>query len=285
MRTRTILCALLCATALFTAQAQQPVATRTAAQNVLFEEQYQSDLKRSPQSATSYGDYRYNDQLDDDSLAAAARNNATDAAFLARLTAIPATGFPEQEALSHDILTRTLQQRLANFSFKEYEMPLNQMSGPHLSLADLPNAVPLDTLKHYEDYLARLHQIPRVFTDAEASLRAGMKDNLMPVKFLLEKIPVQCEGIIAADPFLNPTKKYPASISPADQQRLTKAITEAVNAEVLPAYKSFATFVATTRCSPAASSPSTSSTPAPTAGSPPKKPTNHCLDPRIPVVA
>ena len=32
----------------------------------------------------------------------------------------------------------------------------------------------------------------------------------MPVRFLLEKVPAQCEGVIAADPFLLPTKKFPA---------------------------------------------------------------------------
>jgi uncharacterized protein (DUF885 family) len=71
-----------------------------------------------------------------------------------------------------------------------------------------------------------------------------MKDNLMPVRFLLEKLPVQCQGIIEADPFLLPTKKFPATISPKDQTRLTKQITDAVNTEVLPAYKTFATFLA-----------------------------------------
>jgi uncharacterized protein (DUF885 family) len=72
-----------------------------------------------------------------------------------------------------------------------------------------------------------------------------MKDKLMPVRFLAEKIPAQCEGIIAADPFLRPTKKYPASISLEDQKRLTGEITDAVNKDVLPAYKSFATFIRT----------------------------------------
>ncbi len=105
--------------------------------------------------------------------------------------------------------------------------------------------MPLDSVKHYEDYIARLHQIPRVFTQTEELLRAGMKDNLMPLQFLLEKIPAQCEGIVAADPFLIPTKKYPAEIPAAEQARLTKAITDAVNNEVLPAYKSFSRFVAT----------------------------------------
>jgi uncharacterized protein (DUF885 family) len=72
-----------------------------------------------------------------------------------------------------------------------------------------------------------------------------MKDNLMPVRFLLEKIPAQSQGIIDADPFLIPTKKFPASISSEEQKRLTQQISDAINADVLPAYKAFATFVRT----------------------------------------
>jgi uncharacterized protein (DUF885 family) len=194
--------------------------------------------------ATAFGDYRYNDQLDDQSLAAIAYQHATDEALLSRLKAIPIDGFSEQDVLSHDLMVRTLQQRIDNDSFKEYEMPVSQMSGPHTSLADLPLSVPLDSVKHYEDYIARLHQVPRVFAQTEEVLRAGIRDNLMPVRFLLEKIPAQCEGVIAADPFLIPTTKFPADFSAEDRQRLTKAITDTVNAEVLPAYKSFAEFIA-----------------------------------------
>ena len=221
------------------------VESRIAAQNVLFEEQYQSELKAHPQLATAYGDYRYNDQLDDRSLAAIESQHTRDEAFLSRLNAIPTTGFPEQDTLSHNVMMRTLQQRIDNYGFKEYEMPVSQMIGPHVGLADLPLAVPFDSVQRYEDYIARLHQIPRVFTQIEEVLRAGMKDNLMPVRFLLEKVPAQCNGVIAADPFLTPTKKFPSSISAADQQRLTQQITDAANNEVLPAYKAFASFIAT----------------------------------------
>jgi uncharacterized protein (DUF885 family) len=91
-------------------------------------------------------------------------------------------------------------------------MPISQMQGIHNSLADLPNSVPLDTVKHYEDYIARLHQIPRAFEQTIEVLRQGEKDGLMPVRILLEQIPAQCEGTIAENPFLAPTKKFPASI-------------------------------------------------------------------------
>ena len=181
-----------------------PLAERIATQNAVFEEQYETDLRNFPERATAYGDYRYNDKL---------------------------------------LLLRVLKQRITDFDLKEYEMPINQQNGVHTGLADLPLSVPFDSVKHYEDYIARLHQIPRVLSQTTEVLRAGMKDKLMPVRFLIEKLPVQCQGIIDADPFLLPTKKYPAEISAEEQKRLTQQITDAINTDVIPAYKSFAEFL------------------------------------------
>jgi len=245
MRLQTSLFLLLAIVGSLFAQDVKPVADRLAAQNSLFEEQYESDLRNFPERATAYGDYRYNDKLAEYSLNAIVQRHKTDEDFLARLEAIPSAGFSDQDQLSHDLLARVLEQRIADFDLKEYEMPINQQNGVHTSLADLPLSMPFDSVKHYEDYVARLHQIPRVLNQTTEVLRAGMKDKLMPVRFLLEKLPVQCEGIIEADPFLVPTKKYPASISPEDQKRLTEQITDAINADVIPAYKSFAAFLRT----------------------------------------
>jgi uncharacterized protein (DUF885 family) len=227
------------------AQDVKPVADRLAAQNALFDEQYESDLRNFPTRATAYGDYRYNDKLGDYSLAAIAQRNETDHAFLSRLNAIAITGFSDQDQLSHDLLVRVLQQRIADFDLREFEMPISQFNGIHTALADLPLSVPLDSVKHYEDYIARLQQIPRALSQTTEVLRAGMKDNLMPVRFLLEKVPIQCLGIVDADPFLIPTKKYPANISPEEQKRLTQQISAAVDTDVIPAYKTFAAFLRT----------------------------------------
>lgn len=227
------------------AQNSKPVADRLAAQNALFEEQYENDLRNFPERATAFGDYRYNDKLADYSLDAIAQREKSNEASLKRIEAIATTGFSDQDQLSHDLMVRVLQQRIADYNLKEFEMPINQQNGIHTSLADLPLSVPFDTVKQYEDYVARLHQIPRVLNQTTEVLRAGMKDKLMPVRFLLEKLPVQCQGIIDSDPFLLPTKKFPASISQDDQKRLTQQITDAINTEVIPAYKTFAAFLRT----------------------------------------
>jgi uncharacterized protein (DUF885 family) len=237
--------ALIATTAPGTAGAKSSSAeARLAQQNALFDEQYESDLKSHPEVATAYGDYRYNDQLNDYSLAQSERQHQRDESFLARLKAIPTSGFSEQDVLSHRVMERMLEQRLDNYRFKEYEMPVSQMDGPQVHLADLPLAVPLDTARQYEDYISRLRQIPRVFAEVEEVLRAGKRDGLMPVRFLLEKVPAQCQGVIAADPFLKPTTKFPRGISAEDQHRLTQEITDVVLKEVLPAYQAFGKFIA-----------------------------------------
>jgi uncharacterized protein (DUF885 family) len=227
------------------AQDVKPMAERLAAQNALFDEQYESDLRNFPERATSFGDYRYNDKLGDRSLAGIIERNKTDEGFLARLQAISTAGFSDQDQLSHDLLIRVLEQRIADFNLKEYEMPINQQYGVHTALADLALAVPFDSVKHYQDYIARLHQIPRVLNQTKEVLRAGIKDELMPVKFLIEKLPAQCEGIVENDPFLLPAKKFPAEFSAADRKRLTEEMTNAVHKDVIPAYKAFAVFLRT----------------------------------------
>ncbi len=226
-------------------KAAPPVSERLATQNALFEEAWQTNLKLSPTLATAVGDYRYNDQLGDNSLEAIAKRHEINAGFLARIKAIDATGFSEEDRTSHDLFLRNLQEGMNDYDLKDYEMPVNAQGGIHTGLADLPLSSPFDSVKHYEDYIARLHQIPKALLQTEDVLRAGVKDHLVIVRFLAEKIPAQCNGVIAADPFLIPTKKFPASFSDPDKTRLTDAITTAVNTEVIPAYKQFASFVTT----------------------------------------
>ena len=221
------------------------VTDRVAEQNALFEEFYQTGLKNFPERATSYGDYRYNSQLNPASLADISRQHAEGDGFLARLKAIPTDGMSDKDLLSHRILEHQLEREDVNYSLKNYEMPVNQQNGVHTRLADLPNAMPFDSVPHYQDYISRLHQIPRALEQTTEVMKQGEKDGLMPPKFLLEKLPGQCDGIIDANPFLEPTKKFPKEFSDQDKKRLTDEITKAVNNDVFPAYKKFAEFLRT----------------------------------------
>jgi len=222
-----------------------PVGDRISQQNALFEEFYQTGLKNSPERATSFGDYRYNALLGQYSLEEIARQHTESDDFLKRLKAIPTDGMGDNDLLSHRLLERQLEREDINYSLKNYEMPVNQQNGVHTRLADLALSVPFDSVQHYQDYISRLHQIPRVLDQTTQVLRQGLKDGLMPPKLVLEKLPGQCDGVISANPFLLPTKKFPADFSDGDKKRLTDEITKAVSDDVVPAYKKFAQFLRT----------------------------------------
>jgi uncharacterized protein (DUF885 family) len=244
--TKLLLCTLLC-TSPFAALAQSPAAqsveARIAAQNSLFAEQWETGLRENPERATAVGDYRFNDRLGDYSLTETVAENAESQAYLARLAAVATTGFPDQDLLSHQLMERGLRQRIENFELKNFEMPVNQQNGIHTSLSDLPNAVPLDSVKHYDDYISRLHQIPRVLAQTTEVMRQGMHDNLMPPRYIAEKVAAQATDVAASKPFLLPIKKIPASFSDADRRRIAAAVQQAVDTEVTPAYVKFAAFV------------------------------------------
>ena len=96
----------------------------------------------------------------------------------------------DNDLLSHRLLERQIEREDVNYSLKNYEMPVNQQNGVHTRLADLP-------LQHalrfrasiIQDYISRLHQIPRVLDQVTEVMRQGMKDGLMPPKLVLEKLP------------------------------------------------------------------------------------------------
>ena len=210
--------------------------SRLDMQNQLFKEQAASDATPSSGEKRSL--------LGDFSLAASARQNAIDLGFRTRLAAISPDGFPEQDRISHELMLRELDQRMTDYSLKNYEMPLTQFRGIHTDLADIPRSLPFQSVKDYEKYISQLHEIPMAFEQTIEVLKQGESDGLMPVRLLLEQIPAQCQGIIAENLFLLPTTKFPASIAAADQKRLTSEIVSATTNEVLPAYKRFAAFVA-----------------------------------------
>jgi uncharacterized protein (DUF885 family) len=216
---------------------------RLRAQKAVFNDFWETTLKLNPTLATAVGDYRYNDQLGDYSLAGIRKRHAISEEFLKRIEAISTEGFGEEDRTSHDLFVRNLRENESDYSLKNYEMPVTAQGGLHTQLADLPNAMPFDSVKHYEDYIARLHQIPAALKQTEEVLRAGVADHLVMVKFLALKIPEQANGIVAANPFRRPIASMPKSFSEADRQRLTAAITSAIDDDVLPAYRQFAAFM------------------------------------------
>jgi uncharacterized protein (DUF885 family) len=215
----------------------------------LFDEEWQYVLRTSPEWATMLGDNRFNDRLSDDSPEFFQSDLEQQRKFLARFEAIDPDGFSRQDALSRELMIRRLSQEIEGAQFKHWEMPVNQMGGLHLELPGLVELTPFKTVADYDNYLARLHQIPHAFDQVTANMRQGLHDGLMPPRYLLEKVAAEADDVASktgeSSPFAKPVKEFSSSVPAPEQKRLRDAVLAAIADQVVPAYQRFAAFVRT----------------------------------------
>jgi uncharacterized protein (DUF885 family) len=222
-------------------------AARSKALSNLFAEIWDDRMKHSPEYASLLGDKRFNDQLSDYSVDEVNASLARGRAFLQRLSAIDTTGLNQQEQLSKTLMLRELTDQQEAARFKEWQMPVNQFNGFHTDLPRIVSELSFDTVKDYDDYIARLKQIPRVFSQNMTNMQLGMDASRVPPAFLLEKVLTQTQTLAdqkpEESPFALPLKRFPRTISAADQKRISGETVDAIQTEVLPSYQRFAKFL------------------------------------------
>ena len=227
-----------------TPQMQAPVpvslADRRTALNEVFHDYWEDRLKHDPEFASIIGDKRYNDQTSDYSVQAYNDRLAREQKFLMRLAVIDPTGFTEQEKLSQELLIRKFEMDQEAAEFKEWEMPINQMGGIYSDYPDLAAELSFTTVKDYDDWIARLRALPTAFAQVTENMSIGMEDGRMPPKYLLEKALEQVNELAnqkpADSPLALPLKKFPASISADDEQRIKTEMLDVITKVDLPAY-------------------------------------------------
>src|SRR5256714_824660 len=225
----------------------QDLDKRRKALQDLLHEHWEYTLRTQPEFASILGHKHYNEKSGAYSEAGMRRDIAESRRFIRRFEAIDSAGFSEQEALDKILMLRMLREGIENFELKEWEMPVTQISGIHLFAAQFPSLLTFNTAKDYDDYAKRMRDFPKQMDDTIAAMRKGMRDRLMPPKFLLEKVATQAAGIAAQEPetspFAQPLESFPASVSEAERARIRGEFLGAIRESVLPAYKKFAAFV------------------------------------------
>ena len=222
------------------------VANRKAL-NSFFAEYWQANMERNPEFASELGDTRYNDRVTDYSVKAENAWLEREANFLMQLAAIDTAGLTDQEKISRDLLLREFTDDQEAAEFKEWEMPLNQLGGIYSTYPQLAGELNFTTAKDYDDWIARLHAIPRAFEQVTTNMSIGMEDHRVPPRYILEKALAQVKELATQkpedSPLAAPLKKFPVSITPAEQERIKTETLEAISKEVLPAYMRLARFL------------------------------------------
>lgn len=219
----------------------------------LFDDYYEQYLILFPLEATNFGDPRYNDQLQlnisDDFLA---KERSFYQQTLERLTAIDRTVADDTPRLMAEILEYELTTRLAKFPFHFERIPFNQFDGLPLTFAQLGSGAssqPFKTVKDYDNWLKRVAAFTTWSHVAIERFRQGMADNYVLPKVLVYKMVGQLldETIVNDDPtktlFWGPIAKFPGNFSEDDRARISAEYRQAIEEQVMPAYRSMGEFL------------------------------------------
>jgi uncharacterized protein (DUF885 family) len=220
---------------------------RRASLQQLIKQHWEQYLHNNPEYASIIGEARFNALSTDFSPAAVAREQAQNHLLVQRLQALEVQDMSAQEQLNRDLLLARINDDLERIRFREQEMPLLQNEGIHLLAPQVAGVLTFTSVKDYDDYLTRLHHLPRQFEQTMVQMRAGMQHGMMPPRYILDKVATQCQQLtqtpLADSPFSLPLKKMPDSISPAERSRITAAVQAAIQKQVTPAYQKLASFI------------------------------------------
>ena len=220
---------------------------RTKALHAIFHDYWEQTLKRQPEFASSLGNKRYNDQVSDYSVKAINDWLAVEQDMLLKIAAIDPAGLSDQDQVSRELLIRDLTEDQEGAEFKSWEMPVNQMGGIYATYPQLVAQLSFTTSKDYDDWIARLRAIPHAFDQVTSNMSIGIDDKRVPPKFLLEKALANVQQLANQkpedSPLALPLKKFPDSISAAEQTRIKTEMLAAISKQVLPAYQRFARFL------------------------------------------
>ncbi|HUE82859.1 MAG TPA: DUF885 domain-containing protein [Pyrinomonadaceae bacterium] len=238
-----ILVAIVFALCSSSAIAQDPVTTK--ALHDLFAREWEYQMQENPTRASQLGDRRWNDRWRDLSLEAIKKRNAHNVGVLAELAKIDRSKLSGQDQLNYDLFKRDYETNVEEFKYRWYLIPLNQRGGIQTE-NELADSLRFETVKDYEDWIARLRSFPAYMDQTITLLREGSKARMVLPKVIMQRIPPQIDKQLVAKPeesaFFKPFTRFPATIASTDQERLRREASAAINAAIIPSYKRFKEF-------------------------------------------
>ncbi|MDX9910624.1 MAG: DUF885 domain-containing protein [Phycisphaerales bacterium] len=210
----------------------------------LLDDYLNADAQAQPEAASLRGDFRFNDLLSDPSGEAADFWTGQMASLLARLDRLDQGGFGEDDRLDAALLRSTLESGIESARFRPEQTPISSISGPQVWLPQLGSRVPMLSVQHEADYLARLRQVSGEIDATIATMREGIAAGRVPPRVTVLAAPAaarsQATEAIADDPTRSPF--YAPFLSRPDSVHAAPA-REVIAGEIVPAYARLADFL------------------------------------------
>ena len=206
----------------------------------LLDEHWEAHMANNPVEASMNGDRRFNDRWSDQSSEAIEKRHLQTRDFLRRAYAIDRSALPEDQQLNYELFRRQLQDAVDEHRFNGFLMPFSHRGGIQ-TLHNMTNRLRFETVKDYDDWLARLGNIEELIEQSIDLAEKGRKEGVIPPRILMERVPdqlaLQVVDYASESPFFGVFDNIPESFSATDRERIRAEATETLEDSVLPAYK------------------------------------------------
>ncbi|KZN48650.1 DUF885 domain-containing protein [Pseudoalteromonas luteoviolacea] len=234
--------------------AQQVVQSEVEKANTLFDESFNRSVMRSPIYQTYLGIKTDYDKWDDESEERELEDLALTKKDLMEINAIDRSKLDANTQVSYDLFKQSLENEIADFKWRHYSYPVNQMYGTHSMVpAFLINQHQISDVKDAKAYISRLNGVPKVFDQLIEGLKTRADMGIIAPKFVFPHVIDSSKNIIKGAPFsdgddsaiLADFKRKVTKLEIAENEKdaLISEATEALTSAVKPSYSKLISYL------------------------------------------
>jgi uncharacterized protein (DUF885 family) len=246
LKRRLALLALFAALSAAVALAQSTPAASDTALHALFDREWEWELGQDPLWASYLGDRRWNDRWPDISAQAFAARQAHRQAVLKEIAAIPREPLSPADRLNYDLFKHQYEMTVEGFQYRQHLIRTSTLDGVQ-NAEFVIDSLRFQTVKDFDDWLARLDAFPAYMDQNIALMREGMKANVLLPKVVTRRVREQVAQLAAQSGedsgYYRPFRSLPPGIGAADRDRLARTAVERIRTRVQPAFGRLLEFI------------------------------------------
>ena len=218
--------------------------------NTVMEEYWDFVLRESPLTATGAGVSDFNDRLSSVTPESQARRNDEEKLFLARTRDIDRATLSQPGLVNAELFEWVLEDSIGSYENNLSRIPFNTFSGFFMAALNMANGVRMDSVKDYEDYIARMADVPRYFDENIANMDEGVRSGFVLPQIVIDGILPTVKAQVKANAedssFYDPFREMSGKVSASDQQMLRELGRKLINESVIPAFAKVADYLENT---------------------------------------
>jgi len=215
--------------------------------DAIMAEHWDYSLEESPTLATAVGVNDYNDRMPSDTRESQLKRLAAEQAFLRRVDDIDSESLSQAGRANLAIFKWVLEDSIGDYELNLSRIPFNTFSGFFMNALSASDSVAMSSVDDYEDYIARLSDIPRYFNENMNNMRAGIASGFVLPQIVIDGVLPTIQAQVKDDPedssFYDQFAEMSDRLSDADKARLREQGRTVIRDKVLPAFAELATFL------------------------------------------